>query len=48
MTPDQEEVVTVIMRERMQLIKMLRRLTHPNADDSDLEDALSLLEKYEA
>jgi hypothetical protein len=28
------------------LVKMLRRVTHPNADDTDLEDALELLKRY--
>lgn len=42
----QEEAAIIMMVDRMELIAMLRRLTHPNADDSDLEDALLLLQRF--
>jgi hypothetical protein len=42
----QEEAAVIMMVDRMELIAMLRRLTHPNADDSDLEDALLLLQRF--
>jgi hypothetical protein len=42
------EVAALIIRERNELVLMLRRLTHPAADESDLEDALELLMKYES
>lgn len=42
----QEEAAVIIMADRMELIAMLRRLTHPNADDTDLEDALLLLQRF--
>lgn len=42
----QEEAVCILMVDRMELIAMLRRLTHPNADDTDLEDALLLLQRF--
>lgn len=42
----QEEAAIIMMVDRMELIAMLRRLTHPNADDTDLEDALLLLQRF--
>lgn len=42
----QDEAAIIMMVDRMELIAMLRRLTHPNADDSDLEDALLLLQRF--
>lgn len=42
----QEEAAVIMMVDRMELIAMLRRLTHPNADDTDLEDALLLLQRF--
>jgi hypothetical protein len=42
----QEEASIIMMVDRMELIAMLRRLTHPNADDTDLEDALLLLQRF--
>jgi hypothetical protein len=45
MTPD--EIITMMLRERIALVKMLRRLTHPAVHDTDVEDALELLKRYE-
>jgi hypothetical protein len=45
MTQEDDTVIT-LMVDRLELIQMLRRVTHPNADDTDLEDALELLKRY--
>jgi len=45
MTQEDDTVITLTI-DRLELIQMLRRVTHPNADDTDLEDALELLERY--
>lgn len=42
----QEQAAVILMVDRIELITMLRRLTHPNADDTDLEDALLLLQRF--
>jgi hypothetical protein len=43
---EQDDTLVTLMVDRLELIQMLRRVTHPNADDTDLEDALELLKRY--